>query len=440
MVKHLRFELALLLLVVLTLIALTCEDLLLNQHFALDSNSNLTVNLYTDAEDSGGNSQANIEDAHNLRWRCNLRGQYAFPYCGFEILLDPERQKGIDLSNFTSIRVWLNYTGPAQTLRIYLRNYDPQYSSPDSHVSTKYNQVEFNVNLLSDYVEFSLQDFFVANWWLRDLDIPPKLSHPQFDNIVDIDIQTGSGISLGRHEFQLKRIEFIGRLMSTSDWYLCIILVWLVFILGFLVMRVIALRKDLRLQRQREHELLEANALLDKHLQQLERTAKTDFLTGTFNRLGIEEALARCLKEWRQSATPFAIILMDIDHFKKINDTWGHDTGDKVLSSLANLMQAQIRQQDLLARWGGEEFVLVCRNTNLDSAKYLAEKLRESVAQHQPASEIYITASFGVACISQCGKLDKLFKAADMALYHAKATGRNRVIANTNPDADYPSK
>ncbi len=446
MLKHLRFELSLAFLVVLTLVALFGEEQILGRNIVLDKNSIPTAYTYSDGDTSGGNSESRMENDKILRWSCILRDQNAFPYCslglglGLGLQLPSQPPIGLNLKNYTKVRFWLNYSGPAKTLRIYLRNYDPRYSTPDGDKSTKYNQVEFNVNLLSDYVEFSLMDFFVANWWLREFDIPPQLSHPQFDNIVGIDIQTGSGVYLGQHQFQLQRIEFVGRLMSTSDWYLGIILVWVAFILSYLMFRVIGLHRALRQQRQRERELLEANALLDKHLHQLEHTAKTDFLTGTFNRFGIEEALSNCLKDWRHNKSPFAIILMDIDYFKRINDSLGHDAGDRVLSSLAHLLQTQIRQEDLLARWGGEEFLLVCRNTSLDGAVLLAEKLRQSVENNDGAIETSVTASFGVASINQCLKLDKLFKAADTALYSAKAAGRNRVVAATNSGEDYPSK
>lgn len=438
MLKHYRLEVTLSVLVLATFIALYGEDHFLSTHWFIDNTKNYTVNLYDDS-DSGGNSTTGIDDAQNFHWHCQLNDGYSFPYCGFEILLDPERRKGLDLSTFTRVRLWLDYTGPAQTLRIYLRNYDPQYSTPENLVSTKYNQVEFNVKLLSDHVEFALEDFFVANWWLRDFDIPPKLSHPQFDNIVVVDIQTGSGKSLGLHEFHLRRIEFVGQRLSTSDWYLSIILVWLGLILGFLIYRITSLRGDLRQQQLRETELLEANALLDKHRRVLERTAKTDFLTGLFNRYGVEEALTLCLKEWRRDKIPFAIILLDLDHFKAINDSYGHDGGDKVLAHVASNIQTRIRHQDLLARWGGEEFLLVCRNTNLEAAQLLAEKLRETIAQTQPIEGLHITASFGVASFTPGSTLEHLFKTADMALYQAKSTGRNRVItANSSPD--HPKK
>jgi len=122
------------------------------------------------------------------------------------------------------------------------------------------------------------------------------------------------------------------------------------------------------------------------------------------------------------------LVLIDIDHFKTVNDTYGHQAGDRVLAGLAELVRQHVRGQDLLGRWGGEEFLLVCRDTGQTQALAIAEKLRALVAGHD-FHGLRITASFGVAAMDTERPLDQLFAAADAALYRAKSEGRNRVVA-----------
>jgi len=427
--NRLYFEIILGLLVILTILAIVGEEQILEQHLIIDNNSELALNLYNDSE-NGGNSSFYLDDEKNMQWHCILREGYAYPHCGFEVLFDKERTDGVDLGHYNKIRLWLDYSGPSQTVRISLRNFDPLYSKKEILQSTKYNQIEFNVSLLDGVAEFSLKDFFVANWWVLENKIPPQLSHPQFDNITIFEVQTGSGQPLGRHEFHLHKVEFIGQALSTADWYLAIMMFWLGIILCFLAYRIIKLKDQVVIQRKRESELLEINELLDTRSKELEIKAKTDPLTGAFNRLGIEEAISLGLQEWRKYHKPLSLVMIDIDHFKQVNDLHGHDIGDQVLSNLSNIVQQHIRTQDLLARWGGEEFVLVCRDTDIESAHALADKLRELIAKQTLHNNITITASFGVATLKTHENLEQLFKAADTALYKAKAAGRNVVVVD----------
>ncbi len=433
--RRFRLEFLLVILVALTLIAISAEKRILKRTFVIDSASGYAIHLYDDAT-SGGNSQVELIDPVNFAWRCELRGQYTYPFCGFEILLDPERYRGVDLSRFETIKLWLDYRGASETVRVYLRNFDPAYSRRGEDPSTKYNQIEFNASLLSEPVSFSLSDFFVANWWLLEYKIPPQLGHPQFDNVVVVEVQTGtsivSGSNLGDHHFRLHKVEFEGQYLSTEEWYLSIMAFWLVIILAFLAYRIVKLSDEVRQQKRREQELLEINALLDMRGKQLEEKSRTDSLTGAFNRQGIEEAIKLGLWEWRSHSKPLSIVMMDIDHFKRINDNYGHAVGDQVLAEVTSLVQEYIRSDDLFARWGGEEFVLVCRNTRVGQAVTIAEKLRELIASATFAQDLAqglkVTVSMGVAGLSANEPLESLFKSADDALYAAKHGGRNRVV------------
>lgn len=423
-----RLEIILVTLVLLTLFAIAAEKKILQAAMVITPQSGHLVEVYDDSR-AGGNSHAEMVNLQNFQWRCLLKERFAHPHCGFEIIFDPKREHGLDLSHFTKVRLWLDYQGPNKTLRIYLRNYDQRYSSVDIAQSTKYNQIEFSTDYLNEQpLEFSLSDFFVADWWLLEFNIPPKLRHPQFDNIIMIEVQTGSKEPLGEHNFQLKKVELVGQRLSTEKWYLFIMSSWLAIFVIFLGYRIASLNSQVRSQKKRESELLEINSLLDVRSKQLEDKSKTDSLTGAFNRQGIEEAIRVGQWEWRSQKKPLSLVLIDIDHFKNINDTYGHAIGDHVLSALSNIVKQHIRTNDLFARWGGEEFVLLCRDTKIEQASLIAEKIRALIASFEFRDNVKVTASFGVATLNAHETLEQLFNHADKALYEAKHQGRNRVV------------
>ena len=423
-----RLEIILVTLVLLTLFVIAAEKKILQTTMIITPQSGHLVEVYDDSR-AGGNSHAEMVNLQDFRWRCLLNEKFAHPHCGFEIIFDPKREHGLDLSHFTKVRLWLDYQGPNKTLRIYFRNYDQRYSSVDIAQSTKYNQIEFSTDYLNEQpLEFALSDFFVADWWLLEFNIPPKLRHPQFDNIIMIEVQTGSKEPLGEHNFQLKKVELVGQRLTSEKWYLFIMSTWLGIFVIFLGYRIASLNNQVRSQKKRESELLEINSLLDVRSKQLEDKSKTDSLTGAFNRQGIEEAIRVGLWEWRSQKKPLSLVLIDIDHFKNINDTYGHATGDHVLSALSNIVKQHIRTNDLFARWGGEEFVLLCRDTRIEQANLIAEKIRELIEHFEFKDNLQVTASFGVATLNANETLEQLFNHADKALYEAKHQGRNRVV------------
>lgn len=173
--------------------------------------------------------------------------------------------------------------------------------------------------------------------------------------------------------------------------------------------------------------LLAANEKLEEKTRELEILSATDRLTQIFNRLKLDEFLKSEFARSKRYGSPFSIILLDIDHFKAVNDTFGHQAGDKVLREMAAILQSRTRQADLLGRWGGEEFMVICAQTGLEGARKLAEQLRETVEQHTFPVVESKTASFGVAQWSAGDTIESLVNKADEALYRAKKGGRNRV-------------
>ncbi len=161
--------------------------------------------------------------------------------------------------------------------------------------------------------------------------------------------------------------------------------------------------------------------------ERLKQLATTDTLTGICNRRHFDEALEHEINRAARHSSPLSLILFDIDHFKRVNDTFGHQTGDQVLAQLAGAVGGSIRTTDLFARWGGEEFIVLMPGSDLNAAHLLAEKLRMTL-ENQPFPDVgQVTCSFGVAEYKPGDNADGLMKNLDLCLYLAKASGRNRV-------------
>ena len=163
---------------------------------------------------------------------------------------------------------------------------------------------------------------------------------------------------------------------------------------------------------------------------QVAEMAVTDPLTGLFNRRHMNQRLREEESRAARTSAPFSVIIVDIDHFKRINDTSGHDAGDRVLRDLAQLLRDMVRTQDIVARWGGEEFLVVLPQTPLTGALEVAERLRLA-AEATLARELdgidAVTLTLGAA--EYAGSVPESLKLADVALYQGKAAGRNRVVA-----------
>lgn len=176
----------------------------------------------------------------------------------------------------------------------------------------------------------------------------------------------------------------------------------------------------------------------------LERETATDALTGVFNRRYLERRLTEEVASARRYGLPFSILLLDVDHFKEINDEHGHQAGDHVLITLGEVVADELRESDILARYGGEEFLVIAPQTALLGAADIAERVRKRIESHDfklpgKPGGIRVTASIGVASLGEgVDNREKLIHAADENLYRAKQAGRNRVSASTPPGQQGP--
>tara|TARA_R110000851_G_scaffold197967_1_gene349079 strand:+ start:2182 stop:4254 length:2073 start_codon:yes stop_codon:yes gene_type:complete len=163
---------------------------------------------------------------------------------------------------------------------------------------------------------------------------------------------------------------------------------------------------------------------------ELTQKAHYDQLTGLVNRRFMDELLVNEIERCRRYGSPMTVLLLDIDHFKSINDTFGHDAGDRVLETVASRLKAAVRSVDSVARWGGEEFIVMLAETNLSSAVVVGENIRKTVERGEYALNRPVTVSIGVSQLKKDDTVDSLLKRADVALYDAKEKGRNQVVAS----------
>jgi diguanylate cyclase (GGDEF)-like protein len=185
----------------------------------------------------------------------------------------------------------------------------------------------------------------------------------------------------------------------------------------------------------------------------LEQESITDSVMGIFNRRYLDRRLEEEFQRSRRYAAPLSILLLDIDHFKAVNDTYGHQTGDFVLNGLGRILLQNVRPSDIVARYGGEEVMIIAPNTDVSSAHILAERLRQNIETHgfeitdnaDRAKRLHVTVSIGLTFLAKEDKdTRRLVQNADRALYRAKGEGRNRTVVDpytacTNPGSSDPA-
>lgn len=166
----------------------------------------------------------------------------------------------------------------------------------------------------------------------------------------------------------------------------------------------------------------------ERLVQEFKRMATTDGLTGIYNRMKLEPIMTAEVLRSRRYGRLMSILLIDIDHFKLVNDNYGHNIGDAVLRDVAAVLKENLRDADSLGRWGGEEFLVVAPETSTEGARKIAEKLRHAVASHKFIREIKVTISVGVASLMADEWEEDMVRRADEAMYVAKNSGRNRIV------------
>ena len=382
----------------------------------------------SDSADGGTSAIALERTDSSIIVDYELREGYAYPYAGVKIFLGDGKTRGKDLSHYDSIFVWVKPRGEG-TVRLYMRGYDSAFYRQDDETSLKFNEVEFFPLEETYPAVFVPQEFRVASWWVAQNEINVHKARVDLSNIPLIEIQTGTNAPLGYGTLEIRGLCFKGKKIAKVDLVTILVVIWFVTFFIILIIRFFDYSRE-RVANKRKQEELEKNlAALQIEKSEYEKSSKEDPLTGCLNRAGFSSILLREQENLSKNGCPVSFVMLDIDHFKDVNDTYGHSVGDEVLVNLTRLIRDKIRNTDALVRWGGEEFVILCSDTPIQNAQFLAEKLRVAIEGATLIKQQQVTCSFGIAEMIPGEDPKKLFERADKALYSAKEGGRNRVVS-----------
>ena len=413
----LRWLLALL--VVATLLGLYANEHWMTRRLVLNGHGSAQRLQIQDDRNSGGGSEASVlaSPSGGTEMRCEIRHGFEWPFCELQIVM---QGRDLDVGAFSRIRLWLQAEGPTldhgpTQVRVFLRNFDPAYAAKGTLADLKPHEVVFAPSAQAQPVELRLSQFMVSSWWAQSHPLPVPLMGPQLDRVRVFSISTGGQVAPGSHRIRLERAELIGNWVAPETFRLGLVGLWMFSLLGYLAWDAWVARRGLRRSMRRSRKL--------------EELALTDPLTRIANRDGMQRALDLLLQVQGDEAFPLSVVFVDADHFKRINDTHGHDVGDQVLVKLAQMLRANLPRDDLLARWGGEEFVIVMPQTPADEAVTVAERLRQVLARVEWPHGLSVTASWGVAEANAANGMEAALREADQAMYRAKHEGRDRVIS-----------
>jgi len=396
----------------------------------------------TDDRQEGGasiSSLAALEESVEVN--CELKASdYPWPYCSFSVYFDQDHSKGFDFSNIHTLYLDIDYKTlqPNPRLRIYLRNFNPAYSTLDNEYTIKYNGLEYAPGNGNGEIAIPLKNFQVMTWWLSDLSIPIKHAGPEFSNVVFFEVATGSGAKIGPHELVVNSIRFEGSYVDGESLLFALLVSWIVLGIFYTVEETKRSQKKIARANARQIHLQAVNDSLRLQNHEFSEMAQRDALTGARNRHSVRSWLDSMTKSARWNDDRFSMIYLDIDHFKNVNDTFGHQVGDDILREFVMIVTASIQPDDHLVRWGGEEFIVFCPHTSLLEAKALAEKTLVNVKRHIWVHGEELTCSAGVAEMGE-ERVTETIARADEALYAAKQNGRDRVEVNfglvVNPES-----
>ena len=421
----------LLALVLLSVAALLWNAVGMNQTLVIDGSSAYPVRPIDDRDPGNhGNSIATIERrGRRLALQCEVGTAAAYPFCSMHFTLAPE-PRGIDLSEFSVMRIWLDATGPEpiQEVRVALGNFNPAYSRPNSVETLKNHELVYIQQSANGVIEVPMDRMSVASWWIEEHNVPLQYAGTELDHVVALDIETGANLRAGAHRIVVDRIELERKLVSPAAFRLGLLLVWLAAVSLYVVIQLVNSKRQLLESRRQQQVLAQMITSLNARSESLETLARSDPATGLLNRAGLKLGLEQRLMQHGLRLFPMAVIFVDIDHFKGINDRLGHAAGDAVIAQVASHLRDHVPHDDLVARWGGEEFLLLCPGTAAEEARRIAERLRQDIERQPWPHDVGVTCSFGITVLAAGEDWLQAIERADAAMYQAKQAGRNRVM------------
>jgi diguanylate cyclase (GGDEF)-like protein len=384
--------------------------------------------IYADTN-SQGVSMVSWLDMQQRIWQCDIEDDGVSHVCGFNIALhDEANPKGTDLSGYERVDLELDYQGQDERLRFYTRSFVEGVSRSDEMDTAKFNNVLLPTKFVNGKISIALSEFFVAEWWISRYQVPREAMQPNFNNSLVFGIDLSYPTKPGKQIFHLKKLEFVGLWVTKEQWYMGILVFWMAVIVIGGGYNLWQLKLQNKAERARLDALISQNSMLETETNHYKQLSMLDQLTGLLNRHGLTHYIDKNFSaEQRQQV---ALIIIDIDFFKKINDAYGHSGGDIILQRIAHLLRDNVGAKNYVARWGGEEFLIVMPAAQLVDAHALAEQLRLAVAaaRFEDLPDLWVTISLGVGAIDGIEPFHMLFRRVDVALYQAKAQGRNRTI------------
>ena len=379
---------------------------------------------------NGGNSSAADESTGSeFAFRHTVRAGIANPFA-ILVLRPNEADTLFDWGWMETISITAYIEGrESDNYRLLLRNRENEFFVAEDDLSQRYNQASLKLTNRRTTQTISRNAFYVPGWWIERMSIPPENSSPRFNGVEWIELYTASVAEQSEGRVVIEEIKISGKWISASLFYKSMFGMWLCF--GNLVAcsQIAGLRK--RLMQSKTIELS-----LQRKTAELAHIATLDPLTQLFNRRGMRPHATLAMRELRQTGKSFSLIMLDIDNFKSLNDQNGHSYGDKVLKHVALVVSESLTEDSHAARWGGEEFVIICRDNNLKSATDLAEHIRQRI-EH----DIQITCSFGVCEVGPESEFSEALDLVDECLYQAKQDGKNCVKTATciGPSSSTPA-
>ena len=396
------------------------------RHFQIHPSPHSYLHAYADSVESSGQTIVDWVDPEQFTIRCDVREGAQWRYCGVSLKFSqaPRSEsivvdegdvygflKAIDFSSYDHFLIDMSYDGPESYMRLFLRN---AYEIPE--ILEQVNEQMFlneviNKGEMFETIKLPISQFSVADWWAVKFQKSRIESVARFDQVFEIGIDFPVSPSLGVHDIGLQKIVAVGEYVNKETVYFGIIIFW--FFVGFMEL----LRRWFRTM-AKQKEMSSENL-------QLREQAFTDALTGLVNRHGTYKFIDSKFPLSNEDSV--YIFLIDLDHFKKINDDFGHHVGDDVLKKTGVALQNAIRKSDLLGRWGGEEFLVICSVTVSDIEK-VVNRLRTELAKvvvPVQNGDVLITMSIGITKVRSNETFDVALQRADQAVYEAKAAGRN---------------
>ncbi len=414
-------ELTIVILLGITAICWLLQNIILDRTFIISPKGDFPVTVYQDIE-SGGNSRGSytVSDSSWI-FDYELKEGVPYPYCVFSIDITKDC-KGHNFSLYDQMKVWTRYKGVGHgTIRMEIRNAHPEYSPENDYNSFKYNEVQYPPQKVAYPLKLKWQDFSVPNWWISERNIPLHQHKVDVSDVRLIEFHSGEKAPMGKGQIEIVKVELKGKWLSSAVFSNIMLSFWIGTWTLYLLFSLLRMHQEIVIKEKQKQELLVLNEMLNVEKSKVEMKAKRDELTGLLNRYGLYDQMVNMFE--KPIDDHISVLFIDIDHFKIINDTKGHAEGDRILQAISSEMSKLLRREDILARWGGEEFLIVCRTSNKEGLRAFGQKLLKGIRKLPDG----VTVSIG-GCRGRQQDFQKIVECADQALYKAKNSGRDQIV------------